>query len=129
MPFPQGMLIFLSMTDIISRKEVEVLVNTFYDRVRADELLAPVFAHVDWPHHFPIMYNFWASILLGDMSYNGSPFSKHVGLAITSDHFTRWLKLFVENVDAEFKGPVADEAKNRAQTIANLFQHKMRLLK
>jgi hypothetical protein len=37
--------------------------------------------------------------------------------------------LFVENVEAEFKGPVADEAKNRAQTIANLFQHKMRLLK
>lgn len=117
------------MTDIVSRKEVEVLVNKFYERVRADELLAPVFAHLDWPHHLPIMYNFWSSVLLGDMSYNGSPFLKHKDLAITSEHFSRWLKLFAETVDAEFKGPVADEAKNRGQTIANLFQYKMGLIK
>lgn len=117
------------MTDILTRKEVEVLVNRFYDRVKKDELLAPVFAHVDWPHHLPVMYNFWSSVLLGDMSYNGSPMSKHMGLAITTEHFSQWLKLFVETVDAEFKGPVADEAKNRAHNIANLFQYKMGLMK
>ena len=116
------------MKDIISRAEVEILVNRFYDRVKADALLAPVFAHVDWPHHLPVMYNFWSSILLGDMSYNGSPMSKHLGLAIRGEHFTRWLKLFVETVDAEFEGAIAEEAKNRAQNIANLFQHKMGLL-
>jgi hemoglobin len=117
------------MTDILTRTEIETLVNKFYERVRADELLAPVFAHVDWPHHLPVMYNFWSSILLGDMSYNGSPFSKHVGLVITADHFSRWLKLFMETVDTEFKGPIADEAKNRAQSIADLFQYKMGLMK
>ena len=116
------------MKDILSRTEVQVLVNKFYERVRADELLAPVFAHVDWPHHLPVMYNFWSSVLLGDMSYTGSPMSKHIGLAITGDHFTQWLKLFVETVDAEFNGPIADEAKNRAQNIASLFQYKMGLM-
>lgn len=117
------------MTDILTRTEIEVLVNHFYERVKADDLLAPVFAHVDWPHHLPVMYNFWSSVLLGDQSYNGSPMSKHLGLAITTDHFSRWLMLFVETVDTEFKGPIADEAKNRAQNIANLFQFKMGLLK
>lgn len=116
------------MTDILTRKEVEQLVNQFYNRVLKDNLLAPVFAHVDWQHHLPTMYNFWSSVLLGDMSYHGSPLSKHLGLALTTDHFNKWLKLFLETVDDEFTGPVAEEAKNRANTIAALFQHKMGLL-
>jgi len=116
------------MNDIRSREEVKHLVNSFYAKVKEDALLAPVFAHVDWPHHLPIMYNFWSSVLLGDMSYNGSPLSKHMALPITRDHFDRWLKLFLETVQTEFRGPVADEAANRAKTIANLFQHKMGLL-
>lgn len=116
------------MGDIQSRKEVEQLVNQFYGRVKKDELLAPVFAHLDWPHHLPIMYNFWSSVLLGDMSYNGNPFSKHINLPINREHFSRWLTLFLETVDSEFQGPVAEEAKNRAQTIANLFQHKLGLI-
>lgn len=116
------------MNDILTRKEVEQLVNQFYNRVRKDDLLAPIFAHVDWPHHLPIMYNFWSSVLLGDMSYNGSPLSKHLRLSLTADHFNRWLKLFLVTVDAEFIGPVAEEAKKRANTIATLFQHKMGLL-
>ena len=117
------------MKDIDSREEVKHLVDSFYKKVTEDPLLAPVFADVDWPHHLPIMYNFWSSVLLGDMSYNGSPFSKHMGLPITVDHFKQWLKLFLQTVDSEFSGPVADEVKNRASTIANLFQYKMGLLK
>jgi hemoglobin len=117
------------MNDIDSREEVMRLVNSFYTKVKKDALLAPVFAHVDWPHHLPIMYNFWSSVLLGDMSYNGSPLSKHMALPITAEHFDRWLKLFLETVNTEFSGSVADEAKNRAKTIASLFQHKMGLLK
>jgi hemoglobin len=115
------------MTDILTRVEVERLVNRFYDQVRKDALLAPVFAHVDWPQHLPIMYNFWSSVLLGDGSYNGSPMSKHIGLTITREHFQSWLKLFMNTVDSEFAGPVADEAKSRAKTIADLFQYKMGL--
>jgi hemoglobin len=117
------------MNDIVSRLEVTHLVNSFYERVNKDALLAPVFAHVDWPHHLPIMYNFWSSVLLGDMSYNGSPLAKHIGLPINREHFSRWLALFTETVDSEFSGPVAEEAKNRATTIASLFQHKMGLMK
>lgn len=117
------------MTDIETRKDIERLVNGFYEKVRADNLLAPVFAHIDWPHHLPIMYNFWSSMLLGDMSYKGNPFQKHMHLPINPSHFDRWLSLFHETVDELFTGEKASEVKLRAQSIAGIFQHRMGLLK
>ncbi len=114
--------------EIQSRAEIKLLVDSFYEKVKADELLGPVFAHVDWPHHLPIMYNFWSSILLGDMSYSGNPLAKHVNLAIGTAHFSRWLELFTTTVDEHFEGYNANEAKNRAHTVAQLFQYKMGLL-
>lgn len=114
--------------DIESREDIELLVNQFYNKVNQDALLAPVFGHVDWPHHLPIMYNFWSSMLLGDQSYQGNPFQKHIHLAINSTHFNRWLGLFSATIDENFAGMKADETKSRAQSIAGVFQHKLGLL-
>lgn len=111
--------------DISNHDDVKVLVDQFYAKVNMDSLLAPVFAHVDWPHHLPIMYNFWSSVLLGDRSYSGNPLAKHLNLKIGKEHFTRWLELFTSTVDEHFSGFNAKEAKNRAQTIADIFQYKM----
>jgi hemoglobin len=116
------------LKDIGTRENVELLVNEFYEQVQKDPLLAPVFGHVDWPHHLPIMYNFWSSMLLGDQTYQGNPFHKHVGLAIRAEHFDRWLQLFTRTVDENFSGAKADEAKSRAQSIAGIFQYKLGLL-
>jgi hemoglobin len=115
-------------SDILTRSDVELMVNSFYDKVKGDELLSPVFANVDWPDHLPVMYNFWSSMLLGDMSYSGNAMGKHLALSIKRNHFTRWLELFIATVDEHFEGYNATEAKNRAQSIAALFQHKMGLM-
>jgi hemoglobin len=112
-------------TDIVGRKDIEKLVAKFYEKVMADSLLAPVFGHVDWPHHLPIISNFWSSILLGDKSYEGNPFQKHVNLPLTNAHFDRWLTLFEETVNENFAGITANEAKSRANTIAGIFRHKL----
>ena len=117
------------MKDITSREDIILLVNSFYDKVNQDDLLKPIFGHVDWPAHLPIMYNFWSSMLLGDQSYQGNPFQKHVHLAIDSSHFNRWLELFTQTVNENFAGFKAEEVKNRAQNIAGVFQHKMGLMK
>ena len=119
--------LFILMTDLDSRNNIEILVTTFYNTVKDDPLLAPVFAHVDWDHHLPIMVDFWSSMLLGDMRYKGNPFQKHIGLPITAEHFGQWLKLFMATVDENFGGPKAEEAKSRAQSIAGIFQHKLGL--
>jgi hemoglobin len=115
--------------DITTRTDIVRLVDTFYQKVKADEVLSPVFSHVDWPAHLPTMYNFWSSIVLGDQTYTGNPFMKHRELPISGMHFTRWLKLFMETVDQEFAGERSEEVKQRARSIAGVFQHKLGLLK
>ena len=115
--------------DITTRADVIRLVDNFYDKVKRDELLSPVFAHVDWPGHLPTMYNFWCSLLFGDQTYSGNPFMRHKGLPIDSTHFTKWLALFIETADEEFAGNRASELKQRAQSIAGVFQHRLGLLK
>jgi len=115
------------MKEIVDRKDIVLMVNTFYEKVKQDNVLGPLFAHVDWPHHLPIMYNFWSSMLLSEQSYQGNPFQKHVPLPLQATHFDQWLKLFIETVDENFEGDRAREVKDRAQNIARVFQHKLGL--
>jgi hemoglobin len=119
----------MEKTDIIVRKDLMLLVDTFYEKVKSDKLLAPVFSHVNWLKHLPIMYDFWCSMLLGDQTYRGNPFQKHLHLPIDSTHFKQWLTLFVATVDENFSGAKAEEIKMRANSIAGIFQHKMGLIK
>jgi hemoglobin len=113
--------------DINDRTDIKLLVDSFYNKVKSDALLGPVFSKVDWPHHLPTMYNFWSSMLIGDQSYSGNPLQKHLGLTITKEHFKQWIALFTTTVDEHFSGEKAEEAKTRAQNIAAIFQHKMKL--
>lgn len=112
-------------------EDVKQLVDRFYNKANADSLLSPVFndfAKVDWEKHLPVMYNFWGSILLGTVSYSGQPFPKHMALPVTADHFSRWMDLFLETINENFEGPKAEEAIQRARSIALIFQSRMGLL-
>lgn len=50
----------------IDRTMIERLVDTFYGRVRADDILGPIFAAriKDWGPHLQRMYAFWSSVTL-----------------------------------------------------------------
>ncbi len=64
--------------DINATEDIKLLVDSFYAKVNADELLAPVFnieATTDWGHHMPKMYQFWGTQLIGTMDYQGRRFS------------------------------------------------------
>jgi hemoglobin len=50
-------------------------------------------------------------------------------LPVRKEHFSRWLALFLETVNAHFAGPKAEEAKGRAASIADTFAQRMGLLK
>ncbi|MBS1951862.1 MAG: group III truncated hemoglobin [Bacteroidetes bacterium] len=115
------------LPDITDRESIITLVDRFYEKVRQDDLLSPVFSHVNWPTHLPVMYNFWSSMLLGDQSYQGNPFQKHIHLPIQTIHFNRWLLHFKNTVDEHFSGAMAAEAKMRAESIASLFRHRLKL--
>lgn len=114
--------------EIISITEIIDMVNMFYNKVEKDNLLGPVFEKViqgNWEPHLEKMYRFWETILLENHSYFGSPFPPHTKLGIGAAHFDRWLKLFEQTIDENFKGKKADEAKWRAQKMAQVFRHKL----
>jgi len=115
--------------DIGTRSDVARLVDAFYDRVRADNLLGPIFddvAHVDWATHLPRMYDFWEAVLFGAATFKGDPLVVHAALSrqipLTNGTFDRWVALFYATVDDLFAGPMADQAKLRAGRIAATLQ-------
>jgi hemoglobin len=116
--------------DITDRRDVACLVNVFYDRVRDDELLGPIFddvAHVDWATHLPRMYDFWESVLFGTATFKGTPLVVHRALAqhtpLTPEAFDRWIALFHTTVDDLFSGAIASQAKESAVRIAATMEH------
>ncbi|UOA26753.1 group III truncated hemoglobin [Pseudosulfitobacter sp. DSM 107133] len=72
------------------------LVHSFYDKIRQDSMLGPIFAAqiTDWGPHLERMVDFWSSVALMTGRYHGAPVPKHVGLPINQAHFDRWLTLF-----------------------------------
>ncbi len=114
--------------DIENRDDIKQMVDTFYDQIKKDNLLGPIFNGVikdKWPKHLEKMYGFWQSILFNTQTYNGSAFEPHGKLAIGREHFQTWLKLFGENMDKQFEGIKAEEAKLRARKISEIFYYKI----
>ena len=72
------------------------LVHGFYDRVRRDPLLGPVFADriTDWGPHLDRMVEFWSSVALMTGRYHGAPMPKHLTLPVDRSHFDQWLAQF-----------------------------------
>jgi hemoglobin len=114
---------------ILTLEDIKLLVDTFYEKVREDQLLAPVFNEKiqdRWPEHLGKMYTFWQTILLGEHTYFGSPFLPHAKLPVEHEHFSRWLALFGETIDTLFTGQKAEEAKWRAGKMAEMFEFKIK---
>lgn len=116
------------MADITNEADVRHLVDEFYAAIRQDGLLNPIFsdvAQVDWAHHLPKMYAFWNQLILGIPGYAGAPFPPHTVLPVGREHFTRWVTLFHQTVDAHFAGPGAKRAKDAAASIAHTFAMRL----
>lgn len=92
----------------IDEAMIHRLVHGFYDRVRADALLGPIFeARIgDWGPHLARMCAFWSSVALMTGRYHGRPMPAHMPLPVGAMHFDRWLALF-EATAAELCPPAA----------------------
>jgi hemoglobin len=119
--------------DIENREDIAQLIRAFYTHAMQDELIGTFFtdvAAINLEEHLPIMYDFWENLLFHTGSYYGGMMQKHIRLhqkkPLESKHFARWLELFEREVDRQFAGPVAEEAKTRARTIAPSMQEKLK---
>lgn len=118
--------------EIISLDDIKKLVDTFYDKVRRDELIGPIFnerIQDRWPQHLEKMYTFWQTVLLGEHTYFGSPFPPHANLPVSHQHFEKWMELFTKTIDELFTGEKANDAKWRAGKMAELFESKIEYYK
>ena len=118
--------------DIQTRDDIVLLVDSFYQKVKSNLVIGHIFvevANVNWENHLPVMYSFWAGVLLGEQSYEGNPMLKHIALSkktpMTEVEFSEWLLLFTRTVDELFSGDKASEAKIRAGNISRLMMYKI----
>lgn len=114
--------------NIETLEDVQLLVDSFYGKVREDEVLKDIFNDViqeRWPEHLEKMYRFWQTVLLNEHTYFGSPFVPHAKLPLSQKHFDRWLQLFRKTLDEHFFGNVAKKAELQAERMAVMFLHKI----
>ncbi len=121
-----------SLPDLAGRADIERLVNTFYDKVRSDELLGFIFddvAKIDWATHLPKMYAFWETVIFRSAGYTGNPLGAHARLvpmtAMGRPQFDRWLEIFTAAVDGLFSGENAEHIKSAASDMANVIHAKI----
>lgn len=115
--------------EIGSLKDVQHLVDKFYEAVQADAFLGPIFnakLKGRWEMHHHKLYRFWHTVLLRRPDYFGDPVPVHFNMNINENHFDYWLKLWIKTVDEYFEGTIADRAKLRGQTMASAFLSKIK---
>ncbi|CAN5381260.1 hypothetical protein BH11BAC2_BH11BAC2_08680 [soil metagenome] len=115
--------------DISNRKDIELMVNTFYTKVKKDPTISKYFTtviQVNWEKHLPVMYKFWENIVFSTGEYEGNPMKKHVAIheksPLSMNDFQQWTLLFNETVDELFVGEKAELIKQRAMSIATVIQ-------
>ena len=120
------------LKDLKDRSDIELLVNTFYEKVKVDDKIGFFFNEVvqlDWEKHMPKMYDFWEMTLFQKGNFIGNPIKVHKGLneksPMKKEHFDHWVKLFHSTVDELFEGVNAQLAKTRALSIATVMQIKI----
>lgn len=108
----------------IDQDYISLLVDTFYDRIRAHAILGPVFNDAikdNWDVHLSRMKDFWASVTLNAGLYSGKPVVAHRKHkdSIQDWHFGVWLGLFRQTLDDTAPTPEAvDYFMVRAERIA-----------
>lgn len=102
------------------------LIPRFYQRVREDAALGPVFDEAidDWPEHLDRLVDFWSSVMLRSGRYKGNPMSAHMRhkARITPALFERWLALWAETTNAVMAPRAAAALQHKAARIAESLQ-------
>jgi hemoglobin len=121
--------------DIGSRSDLLLLMQEFYKKLLADNSINYLFtdvANINLDHHFPMLVDFWDSILFQSGAYQKNAMQPHLALhqksPLTKHHFETWLRYFKETVDELFTGNNAFIIKERATSISTVMQIKIKQL-
>jgi len=126
-------LFYMEKKDIKTREDVYLLVSTFYDKVRKNEVISHFFNDTidNWDDHLNRLTTFWESNLFLKTKYLGNPLEVHVKVdqsnnnSISQLHFGVWLNLWIETIDELFIGDYAENAKRRARKMSTFLYLKI----
>jgi hemoglobin len=107
----------------VTEEQIAALVGAFYERVRGDATLGPIFELAigeEWDSHLEQMRAFWSSLILTSGRYKGNPMVSHLSLLprIGEQHFARWLELWRLTASDVLPPPAAALFVRRAEDIA-----------
>ncbi|MEO5622228.1 MAG: group III truncated hemoglobin [Dokdonella sp.] len=117
-------------TPMLDAEQLAILVDRFYEKVRADVLLGAVFNPVvhDWEAHKRLLTSFWVGVVLRAGTYRGNPLGMHRPHPIRREHFARWLALWEETCREIFDACSAQIMIDYAQRIGTGMQLGLGLL-
>jgi hemoglobin len=123
----------MQKSDIKTREDIYLLVSSFYDKVRTDDILGPFFNETikDWEAHLQHLTTFWESSLFLKTKYTGNPLEVHAKVdteqnnSITELHFGIWLNLWFKTIEDLFEGDYAENAKRRARKMGTFLYLKI----
>lgn len=105
----------------VTEQQISQLVDRFYDKVRADALLGPIFDQAigdSWALHLAKMKAFWSSVMLASRTYKGNPMMTHLALPrLGREHFDRWLEIWRETTPQICSEPAASLFVEKAEMI------------
>ncbi len=120
------------MNDLINKRDIETLMNAFYNKALSDPIIAKFFtevAPIDLKTHLPHICAFWEHTLFYTGTYQKNVLQIHMELhkkeTLQKNHFEQWLLLFNETVDEYFTGTNAQKIKTKALSIATVMQMKL----
>ncbi len=122
------------LPDIDTPERLGAFLRDFYQDVAQDLLLGPMFnevAQVNWHEHIPKIAGFWNRFLFGIRGYDGNPMAAHFHIhgqrPFTAEHFVRWLELFHDALDANWRGENVERMKHLALNVARVHSKQLGL--
>lgn len=125
----------MELRDIENREDVFLLVNTFYEKIKKDAFIGPIFLEIipndQWESHIEKLTDFWETNLFFVRKFKGNPMKAHKDVdahfnhTINQQHFGKWLEIWFSTVSELFEGTKANDAKERARNIASALFMRM----
>ena len=121
--------------DISSRDDIHFIITEFYKELTSDSEMLPFFEEIvqqnHLEQHIDVIADFWQDILLHTNTYKNNVLQKHLDfdkkVAFKKEHFTKWLLFLTTTIDTSFEGQIAQNMKDRANSIAMVMQVKFKL--
>ena len=118
--------------DVLSRKDLEKVLELFFEKIKEDETIHHFFfevVKVEWDQHMVQMCDFWENVLFYSGNYQGNPIETHKRIneirKTENIHFQKWMELFFSSLDSLYKGSNVQKMKDHSEQIVRVMMTKI----